>query len=114
MLRLVLVACLLLTVCSRSTPTSGVISGRLLMVGGPANTTYPASGSVSVEGTDLSVSVDPDGRYSIPVPPGRYLLIGQSPLYGSGEGRCEAPKPVVIATGEKPLQMSSVRCCERI
>jgi hypothetical protein len=99
--RLVLGACLLLTVCSRSTPTGGVISGRLLMVGGPANAEYPASGSVSVEGTDLTVSVGPDGRYSIRVPPGRYLLIGQSPLYGSGEGRCEAAKPVMIATGEE-------------
>jgi hypothetical protein len=99
--RLVLGACLLLTACSRSTLTGGVIFGRLLMVGGPANAEYPASGSVSVEGTDLTVSVRPDGEYSIRVPPGHYLLIGQSPLYGSGEGRCEAPKPVLIATGEE-------------
>jgi len=100
MSRLVLGACLLLTVCSRSTPTGGVISGHLLMVGGPANVEYPASGSVSVEGTDLAVPVGPDGRYSIRVPPGRYLLIGESPSYGSGEGRCEAPKPIEIAAGE--------------
>jgi hypothetical protein len=101
MRKLVLVACLALTACSRSTPTGGVISGHLLMVGGPANAEYPTSGSVSVEGTDLTASVGPDGQYSIRVPPGRYLLIDQSPLYGSGGGRCEAAKAVVIATGEE-------------
>ena len=91
--------CLLLTACSRSTPTDGVISGHLAMVGGPANARIPVSGSVSVDGPDLTVSVGSDGSYSIRVPAGRHVLTGTSPLYGGDASECDALKPVVVVTG---------------
>ena len=99
-------ACLLLTACSRSTPAGGVISGHLVMVGGPANARIPVSGSVSVDGSDLTVSVGSDGSYSIRVPAGRHVLTGTSPLYGGGASECDAPKPVVVvAGGETPADV---------
>jgi hypothetical protein len=92
-------AFLLLPACSRSTPTGGVISGHLVMVGGPANAWIPVSGPVSVDGSDLTFSIGSDGSYSIRVPAGRHVLTGRSPLYGAGAYECDAPKPVVVVTG---------------
>jgi hypothetical protein len=45
------------------------------------------------------VAVGSDGSYSISVPPGRYSVVGTSPLYNSGRTRCFAMRPVTVSDG---------------
>jgi hypothetical protein len=82
----------------------GTIRGRLLAVGGPAgipNRALPGTVTLTNTRTHLhqSVPVGADGRYSVPVTPGRYTIDGRSPKYGSGRYACHAPQPVQITTG---------------
>ena len=105
----VAVIALLLAACFRSTHATGVISGHLLMVGGPANARIPVEGMVSVDGTDFTVAVGSDGSFSVQVPPGLYRLTGTSPKYGGGAGHCEALKPTVVSSGDELPSMSSAR-----
>jgi hypothetical protein len=72
---------------------SGTLTGRLIMVGGPApgapsavSGTVVLSGGVSADHRD----VGPDGTFRFSPPPGRYRLTGTSPSYGSGIYPCRA------------------------
>jgi hypothetical protein len=93
--------------CSSGSPpvptedlSGGLISGRLLVVGGPNNARFPVKGVVTVEGSGRApIPVGSRGRYSIVVPPGRYVLSGRSPNYNDGKGRCEAASPVTVRNG---------------
>jgi hypothetical protein len=93
--------------CSSASPpvpmedeSGGLISGRLIMGGGPNNVQRPVEGVVTVEGAGLApVAVEPNGRFSIVVPPGRYVLSGRSPSFNDGKSPCESARPVTVANG---------------
>ena len=101
--------CLLLAACwgggsapVQLRPPTGTLSGHLFAVGGLAPGFRPLNGTVTiVQGPDRSstVSVGTDGRFSIAVPPGRYLLEGRSPLYDGGKGTCRADRPATVRAG---------------
>jgi hypothetical protein len=82
---------------------SGSVVGRLIMVGGPVNTTIPVSGTVIIAGPNLTatVPVRAGDQFEFDMPPGHYWLTGQSPQYNSGSSAgCQAAHPVTVTVGE--------------
>jgi hypothetical protein len=83
---------------------TGTVDGSMHEVGGPApGLDRPLSGTLTTtatDGTQQTATVDKDGRFSIDVPPGRYTVVGRSPLYGSGHYTCGSDTgPVVVLAG---------------
>jgi hypothetical protein len=87
-------ACLLaglLTGCAATgaqPPLTGHLAGRLVMEGGPmgpggqqpAERLIPGTVTVTAAGHQpVSVKVGSSGRFSVPLPPGRYQVCGRSP-----------------------------------
>jgi len=95
---------------------TGRISGRLLAVGGPAGTpNRPLSGTVELRGGDegwISLQIEPDGAFEKAVPPGRYTVVGHSPLYQSNAAPCFAATRVVTVRPHATTKVS-VTCEER-
>jgi hypothetical protein len=82
--------------CSKPT---GTIAGHLYQVGGPVpGAATPVPGTVYVSG-DGSVSVGPDGRFSIAVPAGTYTLAGSSPLIEDNAPGCGSRTAVTVVVG---------------
>ena len=82
------------------------MTGHLYGVGGPASVAAPPSprpwpGTVTVTGpgVDREVPVGASGTFSVTVPPGRYTVVGHSPLYGSGTYLCRATGAVTVKSG---------------
>ena len=75
--------------CSGGT---GLISGHLVEVGGPANVRRPVPGTVQIsgEGHEFTNRIQPsaDGGFSVEVPTGTYVVTGRSPLYQGGRFDC--------------------------
>ena len=84
----------LLAGCSGGT---GVISGELVAVGGPASVRQPLPGTVRIsgEGHEFTYRVLPsaDGSFSVEVPTGTYVVTGRSPLYEGGRVDCRIAQP---------------------
>ncbi len=96
--------------------TTGTIAGQLLAVGGPAGTpNRPLAGTVSVTNIQTrhrqSVSVGADGRYSVRLAPGTYLVEGRSPSYGDGAYPCQVAGPVHVTADA--TARSDVTCQEK-
>jgi hypothetical protein len=77
------------------------VSGRLEMVGGPSQASVdPASGIVSAVNAAGDVvattHADAGGRFSFDLRPGRYQLVGRSPNFGAGLGRCQSGQAVLV------------------
>ena len=79
--------------------TEATVTGVLTMVGGPAGAaatpvrgtvTLTASSTAEGTGYGYSVSVLPDGRFTVSVQPGKYTITGTSPDYFSGTMTCLA------------------------
>ncbi len=82
--------------CSKPT---GTITGHLYRVGGPVGVAAtPVPGTVYVS-DDGSVSVGPDGSFSIDVPAGTYTLSGSSPLIEDNAPGCGSRKAVTVEVG---------------
>jgi len=79
---------LILTLLAGCSGGTGVISGQLVAVGGPANMRQPLPGMVQIsgEGHEFMHRVPPsaDGSFSVEVPAGTYVVSGRSPLYQGG------------------------------
>lgn len=79
------------------TPTSGLVQGRLVEIGGPTpGDPRPISGTVTFKGPDGSVTkaeIDDSGHFSIGLSPGRYQIRGTSPLYNDGKATCSTDPP---------------------
>jgi hypothetical protein len=87
-------------------PADGTVTGHLYGVGGPASAAEPPSprpwpGTVTLTGPGVhhDVPVGASGTFSVTVPPGRYTVVGHSPLYGSGAYVCRAPRVVTVTSG---------------
>jgi hypothetical protein len=84
----------LLAGCSGGT---GVISGELVAVGGPANVRQSLPGTVQIsgEGHEFTYRILPsaDGSFSVEVPVGTYVVTGRSPLYQGGRLDCRIAQP---------------------
>jgi hypothetical protein len=92
--------------CSGQGPADGTVTGHLYGVGGPASVAAPPSprpwpGTVILTGPGVhrEVPVGANGTFSVTVPPGKYSVVGHSPLYGSGAYLCQAAGPVTVTSG---------------
>jgi hypothetical protein len=80
-----LVALVLLAACTAMPPTSaaGIVTGRLLLEGGPssANEPRPIPGTVQFTGHHrlVTVRVPGSGTFSVTLPAGTYQVAGSSP-----------------------------------
>ena len=92
-------------------------TGILRAVGGPAGV-----GPRGLSGTVVflnrgakvgSARTDSDGRFTILVPAGRYVVIGTSPQYNDGAGTCRARSAVTVAAGGPVPPEIDVDCVER-
>jgi hypothetical protein len=91
---------ILLTLFVACSGRTGVISGDLVAVGGPANVRQPLPGTVRIsgEGHEFTYRVLPsaDGSFSIEVPAGTYVVTGRSPLYQGGRLDCRVAQPSLV------------------
>lgn len=100
----------LVTACSVSphpaaiAAAAGTLTGHLYGVGGPApGAPRPWPGTVTLTGPGLRrhIQVGADGRFSVLVPAGTYVVAGRSPLYQSSAGSCRAAGPAVVIAGHR-------------
>ena len=79
----------------------GTVSGRLLLVGGPAPGFRTTSGTVKLHGArSTQGAVDRRGHFVVAVDPGTYRVTGTSPDYGNGRYLCQAAHSVVVVAAE--------------
>lgn len=84
----------------------GIVTGKLLRVGGPApGSPVPLPGEVTLtnvtSGTKYATSAGSDGRFDLAVPPGTYQVTAKSPLVhvGTKEMVGRATGPVHVGKG---------------
>jgi hypothetical protein len=96
----------LLAGCSGGT---GVISGELVAVGGPANVRKPLPGTVQIsgEGHEFTYRVLPsaEGTFSVEVPTGTYVVTGRSPLYQGGRLDCHIAQPSLTVRANETITL---------
>jgi hypothetical protein len=65
---------------------------------------HPTSGTVDVAFSNPPITlvkqVGPTGHFNIPLPPGRYTVVGCGPSSSGGQGTCGQPKIVKLSSGE--------------
>ncbi len=86
-------------------PADGTVSGHLYGVGGPAGSAgppaprpWPGTATLTSPAVHRDVPVGASGTFSVMVPPGRYTVVGHSPLYGSGTYLCRATRVVTVTS----------------
>jgi hypothetical protein len=93
---------------SCSSPTgppgpTGTLNGTLRAVGGPPGIGPRAlSGQITLHGSGghiAGITVGANGRFSVPVPVGKYTVSARSPQYEGGTAHCQASGPVVVTKG---------------
>ncbi len=102
----VMAASVLLAGCSSPNdplgPT-GTLTGTLQAVGGLSGAGPRAlSGQITLHGSSghiTGITVAANGRFSAPVPVGKYTVSGQSPQYKGGTADCHASGPVTVTKG---------------
>jgi hypothetical protein len=82
-------------------PATYVVTGHLEGVGGPGgHAPSPWEGTVTWTGTQHGTAgTDNLGRFTLRLPPGRYVLTGHSPQYGDGTYLCRAVGALVVTKG---------------
>lgn len=89
-----------------SAPTTGVVRGRLLEVGGPTNNRHPIAGTVTFKGPDGSIAkapVDETGAFAIGLYPGRYEIRGTSPQVDNGRLPCSTASATTTLVAGKTV-----------
>ena len=96
-------------------PTSGHLTGKLVMEGGPMSPGGKQPGERAMSGTvtvtsarhhPVTVTVGSSGTFSVPLPPGRYRVSGRSPdvmEIDGGHSRelpCSQPTSAVVTAGQ--------------
>jgi hypothetical protein len=81
---------------------SGTVAGELGLFPGPGGSGLsPIAGTVIATdqaGRTHMVAVGSNGKYSIKLPPGTYLIVGLSPMVGGGRAECHTITPDVTVT----------------
>ena len=75
------------------------VRGSLREVGGPSGAAdTPISGTVRFTGAGhtFTAAAGGDGSFTLSLPAGTYDVVGTSPQWGDGNGRCLADGPVVV------------------
>ena len=84
-------------------PSTGTVTGHVLLVGGPAPGLPRAlthGGTVTFTGTPtVHAPVDSHGRFLVHLTPGTHRVTATSPDYLDGHGVCEARQPLRVAVG---------------
>jgi hypothetical protein len=101
------------SVTASPTPSSqGTLHGRLIRVGGPApGAAVPLAGAVTISGPTASrdVTVGTDGTFSIDLPPGKYTILGHSPLVLVDNVPMSCPgTKVAVVRGGSPTEVDAV------
>jgi hypothetical protein len=100
---------LILTLLAGCSGETGVISGQLVAVGGPANVRQPLPGMVQIsgEGHEVTYRVPPsaDGSFSVEVPTGTYVVTGRSPLYQGGRLDCRIAQPSLTVRAHETISV---------
>jgi hypothetical protein len=93
-----------LTLQSRTPHYDSAVTGQLLISGGPApGTPRPSGGEVTAKnasGQSFSISVPSTGKFTLPIPGGKYSLTGSSPQFGNGQYTCFALRSVTVFKGK--------------
>jgi hypothetical protein len=89
---------------SSTPPYDASVKGQLLISGGPLpGTPRPSDGEVTAKnasGKSFSISVAPNGVFTLQLPPGKYTLTGSSPQFGNGQYKCFALRSVTVFKGK--------------
>lgn len=95
-----------MTVAGCSSPTgppgpTGTLTGTLQAVGGPSGAgPRVLTGQITLSGrsgtSKTLITVGADGRFSVPVTVGTYIVTGESPQYEGGTAICRASGPVTV------------------
>ena len=92
-----------LFIARRPPGPTGTLTGTLQAVGGPSGVGPRAlSGQITLHGPSghiTGITVAANGRFSAPVPVGKYTVSGQSPQYQGGTAVCHASAPVTVTKG---------------
>ncbi len=95
-----------------SCSAGGVVTGRLVRVGGPApGSPVPFPGTIEARdtaGQRFTVTAGNDGRFRLRLPPGTYRLTGRSPLMGSGTMICSAGRPLHLTGTSQSISVEVV------
>jgi hypothetical protein len=98
--RAAFIACaLLLSSCVRHQPSTGSIEGTLRLIGGPNNVMFKATGTVTASGSRGEAKVahaGSDGRFTLRLRPGDYVVSGSSPAYNENNGGCTTANTVTV------------------
>jgi hypothetical protein len=82
---------------------TGTLTGTLQAVSAPPGDGPRAlSGQITLHGSNdhiTGITVGANGRFSAPVPVGKYTVSGQSPQYKGGTADCHASGPVTVTKG---------------
>jgi len=91
----VVLAGLILVLPACSSP-HGVVTGKLIEVGGPSPMRRPVPGHVTAKGSAMTqtVTAGRDGRYTLSLPPGVYHLTGRA-----GSVPCFAERAIHVRQG---------------
>ena len=107
----------LLTGCAAAgaqAPATGHLAGRLVMEGGPMGPGGQQPGERPIPGTvtitaaghrPVSVTTGSSGRFTVPLPPGRYQVSGRSPSIMEVDGGktrelpCSQPASATVTAG---------------
>lgn len=94
-------------------PASGLVRGRLELVGGLSGTQPdPVAGTITFTGADGSVAttdVDDKGTFAIGLSPGTYTLTGTSSAFEGGKGTCRTDPPTTTVKADGDTT-ADVRC----
>jgi hypothetical protein len=88
---------------------SGVISGELVAVGGPAGVRMRLPGIVRISGgggpLTYRIAAGADGSFSAEVPAGTYVVTGRSPLYQGGRLDCRTAQPSLTVHAHETIRV---------
>lgn len=93
---------------------TGVVTGRLIAVGGPTSVPQPLPGEIVATGPRArkTVQVGADGDYQLELPPGTYTITGASSLYADGKSTCRTNEAGTQVTAGQ-IDTIDVICGER-
>ena len=108
----------LMSSCGSTAVVTGTIKGQLFLSGGPppgqnrpTNGNVAATSSVGNLSYTYSTPVSQNGRFVLHLPPGTYSLVGSSPSYDGGKGKCLGSKKFTVSQSQTTRAI--VYCLEK-